>query len=285
MIRIAKPLAVIAAVVITAFASPSFALAQNAPAAPSSPSVAPSGTITGTALYRERMALPPDAVLEVTLLDTSRADAPAIVIASQKIPHPGNPPFRFTLNYDPSKIVASHTYTVRATVHLGAQLMFTSTTAHPVITNGNPDRVNIGLQRSAGDDATATSSVQRASGEHLEDTNWQLSALGGTPVTSKSGQREPSLILRSTGNQFGNNRAEVFGGCNNMNGNYTLKGHSLTFGPMAGTLKACPDGMDTEKDFAAALAATSTWKIQAHHLELYDEHQKLLARFDSRPMQ
>src|SRR3990172_1248087 len=36
--------------------------------------------VTGTASYRERIALPPDAVFEATLEDVSRADAPAEVI-------------------------------------------------------------------------------------------------------------------------------------------------------------------------------------------------------------
>ncbi len=277
MIRMAKFAALIAAF----FAASSLAQSQNAPA----PSPAPSGTITGTALYRERMALPPDAVLEISLLDTSRADAPATLIASQKIPHPGNPPFRFNLAYDPAKIIPSHTYTVRATIHLGAQLMYTSTAAHQVITNGNPDRVNIGLQRAWTEDASSVPPAQRRADEKLEDTFWKLVALDGKPVTPKSGQREPSLILRSSSDQFGPHRAEVFGGCNTMNGSYTLKSHSLTFGPLAGTLTACADGFDTEKDFAAALASTSTWKIHANHLELYDEKEKLVARFESRPIE
>lgn len=256
--------------------------AQNAPAPSTAP---PSGTVNGTALYRERTALPPEAILEVTLLDTSRADAPATVIATQKIPHPGNPPFRFALTYDPAKIVPSHTYTVRATVHVGANLMYSSTTAHQVITNGNPDHVNIGLQRTVSEDTSGLPLAHSLANEKLEDTYWQLTALGGKPVATKSGQRQPSLVLRSTTNQFGPHRAEVFGGCNAMNGSYTLKSSSLIFGPLAGTLKACPDGLDTEKDFAAALASTSTWKIHANHLELYDDKEKLAARFESRPMQ
>ena len=39
-------------------------------------------TIEGTATYRERMALPKGAVFEATLEDVSRADAPAVVVAT-----------------------------------------------------------------------------------------------------------------------------------------------------------------------------------------------------------
>ena len=43
------------------------------------------GTVSGTATYRERMALPPDAVLEVKLQDVSLADAPAVELGSARI--------------------------------------------------------------------------------------------------------------------------------------------------------------------------------------------------------
>jgi putative lipoprotein len=49
--------------------------------------------IDGTATYRERMALPPDAVFEATLEDVSRAGAAARVIGKARIESPGNPPF------------------------------------------------------------------------------------------------------------------------------------------------------------------------------------------------
>jgi hypothetical protein len=49
------------------------------------------GTVSGTASYRERMALPPEAVFEATLEDVSKADAPADVIGQVRIETPGNP--------------------------------------------------------------------------------------------------------------------------------------------------------------------------------------------------
>ena len=59
------------------------------------------GAVSGTATYRERMALPPGAVLEVVLEDVSRADAPAEVIGLARVENPGNPPFRFEIAYRP----------------------------------------------------------------------------------------------------------------------------------------------------------------------------------------
>ena len=70
------------------------------------------GTVSGTASYRERMALPPDAVLEVSLQDVSLADAPAVELGSLRIENPGSPPFEFEIAYDPEAIDEQTQWTV-----------------------------------------------------------------------------------------------------------------------------------------------------------------------------
>ena len=92
--------------------------------------------VTGTLMYRERMALPPGSVAEVWLLDTSLADVPAVEIAYQVIENPGSPPIRFALDYDPQEIREGMQYGVRATIRHAGQLLFTSDTHYPVLTRG-----------------------------------------------------------------------------------------------------------------------------------------------------
>lgn len=104
-------------------------------------------TITGTATYRERMALPPDAHFEATLEDVSRAGAAADIIGRAPLDKPGQPPFRFSIAYDPGRIVPSHTYSVRAKITVAGKLMFTSDRAYPVLTQGNGTQVSILLRR------------------------------------------------------------------------------------------------------------------------------------------
>lgn len=97
---------------------------------------APLGTVTGTVTYLPRIALPPDAVLTVELQDTSRADAPAFVLAQQQFVTNGRQvPFAFALNYDTGSVTENGTYVVRATIRFGDQLAWTSDTAYQVITN------------------------------------------------------------------------------------------------------------------------------------------------------
>jgi putative lipoprotein len=106
--------------------------------------VASSGTtlpsvITGTVTYRNRVALPPTAVIEVTLQDISLADAPATVISTQQIEAGGQqPPFAYELTYDPAQIDPKNTYSVSARITEGDELLFISDTVYPVLTRGAP---------------------------------------------------------------------------------------------------------------------------------------------------
>jgi uncharacterized lipoprotein YbaY len=122
-------------------------------AAPSPTPLPPrQSTLTGTVTYRERIALPPDAIVEVRLEDVSRADAPAIVVAEQTITSPGQVPIAFSLSYDPSAIEERFTYAVRARItDASGRLLFITTTMNRVLTRGAPtDGVELVLQRVGG---------------------------------------------------------------------------------------------------------------------------------------
>lgn len=92
--------------------------------------------ISGTVSYRERIALPDNAVVTVTLEDISLADAPSTVIATQEFTTDGKQvPFAFELSYDNNKIKANHRYNMRATIHVDGKLRFTTDTIKSVITD------------------------------------------------------------------------------------------------------------------------------------------------------
>lgn len=90
--------------------------------------------VKGTAAYRERIALTPDAVFEAMLKDVSKADAPAVVVGSVRIDKPGQVPIRFEIPYDPARIDQSRSYSVRARILVGQRLLFTTDQAYPVLT-------------------------------------------------------------------------------------------------------------------------------------------------------
>jgi uncharacterized lipoprotein YbaY/heat shock protein HslJ len=105
------------------------------------------GQVMGTATYRERISLPPDAVFEATLEDVSKADAPAEVIGQARIERPGNPPIRFEIPYDPARIISSHRYSVRARILAGGKLFFITDQSYPVLTGGHGNEVALLLRR------------------------------------------------------------------------------------------------------------------------------------------
>ena len=107
--------------------------------------------VTGTLMYRERIALPPGSFAEIWLLDTSLADVPAVEISYQRIDEPGSPPIPFALDYDPAKIREGMQYTVRATIRHADQLLFTSDTHYPVLTRGAGNTADILLVQVQGD--------------------------------------------------------------------------------------------------------------------------------------
>ena len=108
---------------------------------------ASAGVVSGTVAYRERIAMPENAVLTMQLQDVSLADAPAKVIAEQKFTFAGHQvPLPFELHYDSTKIDPKHMYALSARITVNEQLMFMNTTTYRVITQGNPAKADILLQ-------------------------------------------------------------------------------------------------------------------------------------------
>lgn len=227
-------------------------------------------TISGTALYRERMALPADASFEATIEDVSRADASAPVLARTRIEPAGQPPFRFSMSYDPAKVQAGHDYAIRARVTRAGELLFT-TDHHYGLPPAGED-VELMLVR-------AGRSTPSKSTAALEDTYWKLVRLGDQPVAVAEQQREPHLVLHSQ-----DKRLAGFGGCNRFTGGYSFSGQQLTFSQLAGTMRACLDGMQHERAFYDMLGKVSAWRIQGETLELLDATGASLAQFESRSM-
>jgi uncharacterized lipoprotein YbaY len=103
-----------------------------------------SGQVSGTITYRQRIALPDNAIVEVRLQEVSRLDAPAVTIAEQIIATEGRQvPFAFTLDYDPSEIDPRYTYVVQARILVDGELQWINTTAYRVITQGAPRTVEV----------------------------------------------------------------------------------------------------------------------------------------------
>lgn len=235
--------------------------------------------VTGTVTYRQRVALPPGATFEVRVEDISRADVPAANLADWSGETKGRQvPIPFELKYDPSLIVASHRYNIRATISSDGEILFTTTSATPVITQGAPTKVDLILDQVTPSAApSAVASPSSAQNVTLEGTYWKLTELSGRPAVKGIGDTEAHIILHASDKGIVGSS-----GCNRIVGGYELDGDSLHFKPAAMTMMACsPPLMKQEKVMTAALQATTTFRIEGHNLELLNA-SKVEARFQAR---
>jgi uncharacterized lipoprotein YbaY len=100
--------------------------------------------VSGIVTYRQRIALPPQAQIQVQLVDVSLADAPATVLSTVTIEAAGRQvPFAFELPYDPAQIEEPNSYAVQARITVDGQLRFISTMRYAVLTQGNPATVEV----------------------------------------------------------------------------------------------------------------------------------------------
>ncbi|MGB0127373.1 MAG: YbaY family lipoprotein, partial [Rhodocyclaceae bacterium] len=102
--------------------------------------------IKGSAMYRERIALPPTAVFEVTLEDSSRADRPADVLGRARLEPAGQPPFRFEISYDPAQIAPGGRYVLRAQITDRGKLLFVTDRQQPIALNAPATDVTLTLR-------------------------------------------------------------------------------------------------------------------------------------------
>ena len=117
--------------------------------------------IRGTATYRERIAMPPDAIFDATLEDVSRAGAPSIVVGRARVRGPQNPPIRFQIPFDAARILPAHRYVVRARILAGTRPMFATDQNYPVLTGGNGRQVSLVLHPTSTSDESTSAPAER----------------------------------------------------------------------------------------------------------------------------
>ena len=116
-----------------------------------------------------------------------------------------------------------------------------------------------------------------ASAQALAGTAWNAIEVAGTAVTAK-GDRRPHLIFGADGRVAGTD------GCNRLDGSYTAKGESISFGPLAMTQMACPGIDEIATRFRSLLKGTGQWRLADGRLEFRDATGKTLAVFEPRPV-
>jgi putative lipoprotein len=139
-VRILKARLVPAALLVTTAALLAIACAQ--PKGPHG-----SANVAGTITYRERIALPKSARVEIQLVDATDTNETSPLIAERLIDQPGQVPIAFSLAYDPATVKTNRTYALRVRIRVGDDVWFASPFDLRVLTQGNPDQVEVQLDR------------------------------------------------------------------------------------------------------------------------------------------
>ncbi len=218
--------------------------------------------IEGSVFYRERIALPGNAELEVQVLDITDPTAPTTLLSSGAFKIQGGPPHDFQIeinlaNIDTSKL-KDRSYGLRATIHADGKLMFASK-GFVDASGGEPKRILV--MRVANNENNAVTA--------LEGTHWGLLTLGSGYADLGAGGKQLDIRFMAA-----DTRAAGFSGCNRFSGRYTTEDSSdsqgsLTFGPLAGTRMACPQGRgDIELDYLQALEKVTAYRLLDNTLSL-----------------
>lgn len=238
--------------------------------------------LPGTVSLRERIVLPPDAVLDVALEDVTSPDEPPHVLGRAHVEPAGRLPIRFGVGYAPARIDPRHSYALRAAIKQGDTLMFVTDIAYPIkaeaLAQGEPSRADLLLRRSTDPVADEAAAPDDAP---LIDTVWRLKKLAGTPVKPNPGQPGPHLVLHAP-TDAGLARVSGSDGCNRFSGSYHQDGTHLSFGPTVGTKKACPAGGQQAQAYRQVLSRVAQWHVDGNQLDLQDAAGQELARFEMR---
>ncbi|WMT92075.1 YbaY family lipoprotein [Pelagibacterium sp. H642] len=235
-------------------------------------------TITGDISYRERIALPDNAVATVSLIDVSLADAPAPTLAEDVIDPAGQVPIGFILNFDSADIVAGHSYAVSARIEVDGELWFINDTRIGVDPENHDAPVSVPLVNARGvsdtpvaEDATDEAVTDEAA--QLPGTSWTLVALGGEPIPDDV---DATLIFGEDDGSVGGN-----GGCNSYGGSIAYQEDgTIEITEVFSTMMACQDPkMSTERGLFDALGAATTYAIEGETLTLIDEGGTVLTEF------
>ena len=225
------------------------------------PAFAEDITFSGLVTWRERMALPPDASLAITLV--ALPGQQRVTGAHASLGGKAGSPVQFTLNVRSDVIAAGGGYGLVAEIWSDGYAIFRNW--QPVAVDAaEPSGNVIEVQFSPPPPHDPPEQVlpPPEPANPLLDVLWTVTSIGGEPVLPQTGL---------TFSIAADHRAGGNGGCNNYFTEASFETPPLSFGPVAGTRMACePAVMAQEARFFAALAATAGYELAGDTLKLFD---------------
>ena len=216
-------------------------------------------SVKGEVVYRERIALPSNALVTVQLVDVSVADAPAAIVAEQKITPAGQAPIPFELTFDSLAIQKRNSYALQARITVDNKLMFLNDERHAL----DP--------LSAGPQTVVVKMVGKNAGETpIFGQIWSLQFIDGVgEIDSKA-----TFHIEESGKVTG--RAP----CNSYFASATIEGAEIAIGKPGATMMACEQRLMTqERAFFDALEKVASFRVENGSLVLKAADGRELLRF------
>jgi uncharacterized lipoprotein YbaY/heat shock protein HslJ len=161
--------------------------------------------ITGNATYRERIALPPTAILEVTLEDVSRPGTAGTVLERAEVSGAQRSPLPYAIEYDPASIEGGRRYAVQARVIDGDRVLFTTRQAALVLTQGHGVTTDLQLTMVTPPSAQRSAASPRPTVAPLDPATLPATFVGTLPCADCPGIRheltlfpDDAFVLRRT---------------------------------------------------------------------------------------
>jgi len=222
------------------------------------------GVVTGSITYRERIALPSDAVVEIWIADVSPGMIVAqVLLADTTVRAEGRQvPLPFELKFDPARAEATHTYALKAVIKSAdGQELFTSGDSTFVITKGNPSRADLVLKR--GSDSG-----------NLAGSSWLLEDLTGAGVVDRV---QATLDFTEPGRVVGN------ASCNRFFGSVAIAGTTINIGSLGATRMACAEAVNNqEMKYLKALENAERFTVEGTILQIFVKGEAKPLRFTRR---
>jgi putative lipoprotein len=222
-------------------------------------------TLSGEVTYRERIALPDNGTLRISLVDLA-APAQPRVQAQGAIASPGQVPLSFTLNFESSVIARGQNYGLRAEIVSAGQVWFRNDT--PLALDlAAPDNIEIIVTFTGRiDDPASRPAIDPSP---ILDVNWTAEEVGGVAVKPGDSTLSIAADMRAGGR----------GGCNSYFTQAQISAERLAFSSVAATRMACAETvMAQEAVFFDALTATRFWRLESEKLLLLNAGGAIVMR-------
>jgi putative lipoprotein len=234
-----------------------------------SPTLAAQVQLPGQVTYRERIALPDEAVLSIELIDLALPDRPRLSVSAPT--GAGQVPLGFTLTFEDSMILPQHDYAINAEISAG-DIRFRNAEPYPVTPLAQTDPVLIVTSMVAQNNTASSETVAAPQDLPLLNITWEATVIGETPVPPGV---DITLQIESDMRAGGN------GGCNSFFSQATITEDSFAIGEVARTQRSCfYERNMLEQSYLNALKASVGWVIDGDTLSLLDPAAKSTLIFE-----